>query len=756
MGLRVILKLSALALLLSACAGESGEQPAACAPENCPGCCLNGQCMLGNQSVACGTRGGLCVSCSTSQSCQAGQCVSTGTGTCAPGNCAGCCFYGKCEAGNTRSACGQNGFPCAQCSGSQQCINGVCQASGGANPCNPQTCATGCCLGAECRTQLDRNTCGRAGSPCVRCGSNQQCVGGQCVESNCLNCAAANGCCLNNVCYPGNHATACGSAGQACQVCNASQVCQGGRCVDQAIASDCSYKNCPIGCCTAQGCQFFYSDQYCGVAGIACRACASWQKCQLGFCVNEDKDCSANCDGCCDGGNCIAAASQTDVRCGSGGSTCQACPYDHICDTALGRCVPKLSACATCTGCCDPAAGRCRALGTSDQNTDYCGTGGALCQPCKPGMQCVSGVCRSTTTLCADCADGCCSPLGGCVKYNVQGYRSCGANGAECADCWVSGQICNPITHTCSAPDAGCQNCDTDECCKDGRCVPGRRMDQCGSFGAACLDCKQKPGTYCTSIGACGATPGQCGDCGPTQCCGPGGCVEGTVDKSCGLDGTACRDCTRLPGDERCEASTGDCKPPAASCSPTTCTGPRCCNSAGECVAATKETCAKDGATCSDCTTRGSTYVCDSALGQCVDLGERYDVCLASITVDCSEDGGHENCQGDISGDPDLEVTLTVGTTSATSSVAQDVPPDFLDWVKADWSPPECLLQQIGATSLTSYGIKVTVRECDLWGCSEIDSCTAYPSGADLAAGSYNEELCSFYIMALDLHFKTP
>ena len=79
---------------------------------------------------------------------------------------------------------------------------------------------------------------------------------------------------------------------------------------------------------------------------------------------------------------------------------------------------------------------------------------------------------------------------------------------------------------------------------------------------------------------------------------------------------------------------------------------------------------------------------------------------------------------------------------------------DFLGWAKADWTPPECLLFQVGTNGITSYGIKVTVRECDLWGCTNIDSCTAYPTATDLAAGSYSEELCSFYIMALGVQFK--
>jgi hypothetical protein len=94
-----------------------------CLPIRCDGCSLgDGRCLPGLVPSGCGADGGLCVTCDAGQSCTQGQCI---TLACGPDSCpSGCCLNGACAAGSTSMACGRNGTVCRSCDGG--CIDGGC------------------------------------------------------------------------------------------------------------------------------------------------------------------------------------------------------------------------------------------------------------------------------------------------------------------------------------------------------------------------------------------------------------------------------------------------------------------------------------------------------------------------------------------------------------------------------------------------------------------------------------------------------
>jgi hypothetical protein len=92
--------------------------PKACSPD-CDGCCINGQCVQGDQSSACGSAGQKCRQCAAQEKCSGGtaaQCV-------CKGDCgAGCCdAAGACQPGTSKTVCGTINRACEDC-GTGTCI----------------------------------------------------------------------------------------------------------------------------------------------------------------------------------------------------------------------------------------------------------------------------------------------------------------------------------------------------------------------------------------------------------------------------------------------------------------------------------------------------------------------------------------------------------------------------------------------------------------------------------------------------------
>jgi hypothetical protein len=107
----------------------SGDLPQNCSSSTCAGCCSGKICMEGITSSACGSSGGTCATCSSSQTCTSGSCVSS---SCTASSCSsGCCDSSGCENGTSTSACGKAGGTCQACKSGESCVSGSCTTSSG-------------------------------------------------------------------------------------------------------------------------------------------------------------------------------------------------------------------------------------------------------------------------------------------------------------------------------------------------------------------------------------------------------------------------------------------------------------------------------------------------------------------------------------------------------------------------------------------------------------------------------------------------
>lgn len=108
--------------------GAGGGSPTVDA--GCVGGCIDGilgTCVTNGGAFFCGSDGGSCKACSTGQMCTAGACV-TGTSSCGPGSCNGCCILNICVplAIEQNNLCGTGGATCAACASGKTCSNGTC------------------------------------------------------------------------------------------------------------------------------------------------------------------------------------------------------------------------------------------------------------------------------------------------------------------------------------------------------------------------------------------------------------------------------------------------------------------------------------------------------------------------------------------------------------------------------------------------------------------------------------------------------
>lgn len=196
---------------------QSGE----CTPSTCDGCCDSGECKPGTESIACGSGGEECTTCSDVEKCDAsGECVEQ---SCSSENCDGCCENGECKEGNTQSQCGSGGQDCTACGTEARCIDQKCEACSGCWSTDDQ-----------CQSGTTADACGTAGSNCVECDSEQTCENGNCVDQVDQNCSEnCDGCCTGSNCISTSERTAdaCGSGGEACVPCAEGSICnQSGEC----------------------------------------------------------------------------------------------------------------------------------------------------------------------------------------------------------------------------------------------------------------------------------------------------------------------------------------------------------------------------------------------------------------------------------------------------------------------------------------------------------------------------------------------
>jgi hypothetical protein len=126
-----------LAAVAPAC--QCGPSTTNCA-STCTGCCdAQGKCQAGNTLTACGQNGFLCEACNNGTVCSA-------TGTCENASCGGCVDdAGQCRAGTEPTACGADGGACAPCNLNQVCFAGGCELVGQCAPLD-----AGCMFASDC------------------------------------------------------------------------------------------------------------------------------------------------------------------------------------------------------------------------------------------------------------------------------------------------------------------------------------------------------------------------------------------------------------------------------------------------------------------------------------------------------------------------------------------------------------------------------------------------------------------------------
>ncbi|MBI5537396.1 MAG: hypothetical protein HY898_32030 [Deltaproteobacteria bacterium] len=177
--------------------GGQCTSAAFCGPGNCSGCCDNSvyppKCQTGFDPKMCGTGGQSCKACASTESCVLGD---GGTGgvcqsgvACGPSSCNGCCDWnGKCQSGDTNTACGIQGSQCSNCIISSQICDqahGVCVT---VPNCGPSNCAGCCTKGGVCQNGYADNHCGHGGVLCENCTNS----GGSCINSTCSGGSASN------------------------------------------------------------------------------------------------------------------------------------------------------------------------------------------------------------------------------------------------------------------------------------------------------------------------------------------------------------------------------------------------------------------------------------------------------------------------------------------------------------------------------------------------------------------------------------
>jgi hypothetical protein len=319
--------------------------------------------------------------------------------------------------------------------------------------------------------------------------------------------------------------------------------------------------------------------------------------------------------------------------------------------------------------------GRSSILGAPGSGTDA----GAFSDGGSPPFDEDSGPCGPS-----NCSNGCC--LGNyCQPLPDLDYANlyCGGNGFPCLDCAGSLGCSNEPDGgpACESPPLPGCNCPGGCCTADLACQPGTTNSACGSNQNLC--------DVCPANGSCGSafegdkigygclptvappSPG-CGTC--SGCCTGGGppgttgtCMDGTSNTACGFNGSSCWDCTTeglfcLPlsddgGNARGCVNTG--------CGPGTCDG--CCDSTGTCQDGFVDgACGSGGATCTDCTTQGST--CDETVSPRVCTNEQsscpapYPACSSGVTT------GAPVVQSSACGSSDLSQASAACAGGATST----------------------------------------------------------------------------------------
>ena len=418
-------------------------------PRNCGVCghdcgpngvCVHGRCTCNpdrhaceHQGVTCGPVsdgcGGTidCGSCSSGETCHAGQCVSNcPTGTI---DCNSTCVNEMTDINNC-GACGN------QCSSGQACVGGTCTSPNcdDGNPCtsdtfNPTT------QQCEHRAQSD-------GLPCETDAGSGSCLGGTCVPQPCdsgqtQSCNTG----LLGICATGTQTCSSGTWGPCVQTvspqtescngidddcdgqvdngatCDNGQVCQGGQCVPSS------------GCTTAAECPGTDTDcqtRTC-VNGVCGESNASSGTSCSGVCIDANTVQTCMCDG---NGNSFTS----EVSCGayacSDGACLTICNGDQDC---VGGSICQSGVCSQSCPANEILCGDVCVNSSTDKNN--CGACGNVCN-----LPHATGACSNGTCVVATCNTGFhdCngSALDGCEVNTAIDINNCGSCGNKCGECF--------------------------------------------------------------------------------------------------------------------------------------------------------------------------------------------------------------------------------------------------------------------------------------------------------------------------------
>lgn len=614
---------------------DAGETCASC-PADCGDCCGNGECQ--------GSVGENCLTCPSDCTCGCGeQCLS------------GTCTFTACEGKN----CGPDGCGglCGTCSTGQTCDAGLCKTSSepGTLCASPDDCASQLCIDGVCCQSVCDGLCescaiqGQEGScqpypdqtdpegecdPCMACNGEGVCTAiakGQDPKEDCeeeASCGDNGTCNGTGACDLWGTERECGASLCLEAVWTLPDHCDGlGNCVDGGIQNcapyACSGNACADTCTLDSDCT---TDAYCqetmcvpqkALAGY----CEGDNECLSGFCA-DGTCCETACAGTCQvcnrvglEGVCsfIPLATDPEDECG----LCQTCDGAGAC-TNVSQGLDPLDDCSTQAPC------------GFDGNCD--GTGS--CRLWSDQTVCVQPTCQGfTLTLASNCdGEGLCNTPAtqDCTPY-LCGATQCRTSCTSSADC-VPGAFCNGTV--CEGKQALGTPCeDSDQCssgfCSDGVCCNTecsglcRRCNAPASTGTcADIPANTDPEGECPVCSVClsGACqfvsagldpvedcsqsdPNTCGDDG--TCDGSGSCRQWESNTACSIE--SCTGTTHTLGDT-CDG-TGTCVDGGTeSCCPYRCGGQGClegcatadqCCSGNYCEGSECVTLKTDGAYCS-------------------------------------------------------------------------------------------------------------------------------------------------------------
>ena len=512
--------------------------------------------------------------CDGQGTCRDAQLIDCAPYLCSQGDCNGSCLTDvDCEPGHqcvetsvrgmTTGRCGlkKNGQTCAYPSDceSNQCVDGVCCESSCEGPC--RSCSLpgspGQCLNVAAGAQDPRLTCKDGGK--ASCGTNGVCDGNGACQKYPVGTV-----CGTEVCLAGAHTPAgtCNQSGQCVAppslTCNPF-ICNGASCYS-ACSSD---SQCVAGS--------FCVNSSCGLKPLGAE-CSLSKECQSGHCA-QGTCCNADCTGACMACNLVASLGLCTAVPDGAPDPQEKCQVttQSTCGTT-GLC--KAGACAYFTKGLNCMAPTCATASSEIQASTCDGVGACLTPPARTcgTYVCSAGACKNTCTGDADCV-----PPNTCVN-NSCGLKPNGATcsaGSQCQSTFCTEGVC------CNS---ACSDATTGGLCKS--CKVAGLVGTCSSVPDGHADPKLK----CVASNAAAGDCSRDGTCNGMGACRPWSTSTGCRQASCPATGSTLTPAANCDGAGNCPAATTE------SCDPYRCsaTSPSClttCTDNNDCVSG--ETCLK-------------------------------------------------------------------------------------------------------------------------------------------------------------------